>query len=81
MHGKCNASCSPPTAIPTKAVQYNVQTLKHEGDEIDLYTRFKLGKCAINCLQENRKKYTGIQDMHGALHVLLLVCMATMVSK
>ena len=65
MRGKGKASCSPPTAIPIKVVQYNVQTLKDEGDEIDLYTRFKLGKCAIVCLQENRKNYSGTKDMHG----------------
>ena len=65
MHGTGTASTSVFTAVPVRVTQYNVQTLKDEGDEIDLYTRFKLGKCAIVCLQENRKKYSGIKDMHG----------------
>ena len=34
-------------------------------DEIDLHTKFKLGKCAIVRLQENREKSNGIKDMHG----------------
>ena len=52
-------------AVPVRVIQYNVQTLKDEGDEIDLYTRFKVGDCAIICLQGNRTNYNGIKDMHG----------------
>jgi len=57
-------------AVPVRVIQYNVQTLKDEGDEIDLYTRFELGKCAIVCLQENRKKYSGIKDMYGYIRCI-----------
>jgi len=49
-------------ALLIRVIQYNVQTLKDESDEIDLYTRFKIGKCAIVCLQENRKTYSGIKE-------------------
>ena len=50
-HGNSEASVS--KALPLRFVQYNVQILKDEGDEIDLHTRFKIGKCAIGFLQEN----------------------------
>ena len=47
-HGVLNASIS--KSLPIRVVQYNVQTLKDESDEIDLYTRFKISKCAIVCI-------------------------------
>ena len=39
-------------SLPIKVVQYNVQTFKEESDEIDLYGRFKVSKCAVICVQE-----------------------------
>ena len=62
-HGNEKAVSS--SAAPILFVQYNVQTLKDESYEIDLHSRFKIDKCAIRCLQENRKRYSGIKDMHG----------------
>ena len=57
-------------AVLVGAIQYNVQTLKDEGDEIDLYNRFKLGRCGIIRLQENRNKFTGSKDMHGYIRCI-----------
>lgn len=62
-HGAHEASTS--KSLPIKVVQYNVQTFKDESDEIDLYARFMTSKCAIICIQENRKTYSGIKDMYG----------------
>ena len=42
-------------AVPVLTIQYNVQTLKMEDDEIDLFSRFRSEKCAIVCIQGNRK--------------------------
>ena len=42
-----------------------MQTSKEESDEIDLYARFKASKCAIICIQEDRRTYSGIKDMFG----------------
>ena len=62
-HGVLDASIS--KSLPIKVVQYNVQTFKDESDEIDLYAGFKISKCAVVCIQENRKTYSGIKDMYG----------------
>ena len=62
-HGVHEVSTS--KSLPIKFAQYNVHTFKDESDEIDLYARFMISKCAIICIQENRKTYSGIKDMYG----------------
>ena len=64
-------------AVPVRAVQCNVQTLKDERDEIDLHIRFKLGKCGIICLQEIRENIMASRICMVTLDVLPLVYKAT----
>ena len=61
-HGVDGASIS--KSLPIRVVQYNVQTLKDGSDEIDICARFKISKCAIVCTQENKKTYSGFEDMY-----------------
>ena len=62
-HGRDHAREA--VALPVLTIQYNVQTLKMEDDEIDLFSRFRSENCAIVCIQENRKRYNGIKDIYG----------------